>query len=462
MLLLAAPAAHADSGTSAIAAASTSVAGEPWSSPAHPVNCEREGNQVSCTPTDPSFVVAQQCYLGVAAADGSAVVCTTYEQHRPAIEARGGKPTLVDYGCGFGDLVCTAFEGAGRAMAVSATGAMFLMATTVSFNTDSVLWDAATGEWAFWRWAVAGVIMIAIIIAVVAAAARSDRDDMVSAIVRSLLAVPMVSFTLWMTGLLVNIVDDLTWYALAREGIIELFRTLQSVMWAGGHAAWFFAFLMHGLLLIGMLLLIFVFMFRNLGLAALVAIGPIAWMLFPIRSIGMEWVTRYVAALATLLLTGPLTIGFVSLIVRGLAQVQTIWDPAAWPLVFGLVLVAFAPFAIFGLFSFVGGVAVDALGSRAGAGAVRSGTNITRQAMRFPTRHMSTPAGARAIDRRSPTGGRPSSAGDRGPTGRTDRSTAPQQAPASRSETRPPQSPRTERSAPAQPTGPQQQPPRRS
>ena len=93
-------------------------------------------------------------------------------------------------------------------------------------------------------------------------------------------------------------------------------------MWAGGQANYFFAFLIHGLLMIGMLLLMLVFAFRNIVLAALIAVGPVAWMLFPVRGVGPQWVVRYVSAVVVLLLTGPLTIGFVTLIINGLASVQ--------------------------------------------------------------------------------------------------------------------------------------------
>lgn len=385
------------------------MSGEPWSAPAYPVDCNREGNLVSCTPEDPSFVVAQQCYLGVVTASGTALVCTTFEDHRALIEARGGKPTLVDYGCSFGDLACAAFEGAGRGMAISATAAMYVLATNISFNTDSVLWDAAVGEWAFWRWAVLFVVLLAMIWTITAAAASKDREELVGALLRCALALPMVPATLWMIGHLVNAVDEMTFYILSRDGITGLFRTMQSVMWAGGQAAWFFAYLMHGLLLIAMVLLIFVFMFRNLGLAALIAIGPVAWMLFPLRRIGPDWVIRYISAVLTLLLTGPLTIGFVSLILHGLAGVKTIWDPAAWPLVVGLAAVALAPFAIFGLFSFLGGVAVDSIGSRMGTTTARAGSNAARTIIRMPTRLSSSPAGQSAARGPTPAG--------RGPTG---------------------------------------------
>jgi hypothetical protein len=83
--------------------------------------------------------------------------------------------------------------------------------------------------------------------------------------------------------------------------------------------------------------------------------------------------------------TGPLTIGFVTLIINGLASVKTIWNPQSWPLIVGLVLVAFAPFAIFGLFSFAGAVAADGIGSRLGSHGGRMAAGAARSAARIPT-----------------------------------------------------------------------------
>ncbi|MAB81714.1 MAG: hypothetical protein CMJ89_20445 [Planctomycetes bacterium] len=142
-----------------------------------------------------------------------------------------------------------------------------------------------------------------------------------------------------------------------------------------------------------MLLLALVFAFRNVVLAALFAVGPIAWMLFPLRGVGPQWVVRYVSAVVALLLTGPITVGFVTLIVNGLANVETIWDPQSWPLLVGLALVAFAPFAVFGLFSFVGAVAADGVGSRLGTSASRTASGAARSAMRIPSRLGALPAG---------------------------------------------------------------------
>lgn len=299
----------------------------------------------------------------------------------------------MSYGCSVGDLVCTTFENAGRGMALSATGAAFVMASNVSFDTQSVLWAAAVGEWSFWQWAVLAVLFGAMVWSICAAIVARDHEQLVAAVIRSFLAVPAVPLTLWLTGHLVNSLDGMTWYLLNRDGPGSLFVTLQDVMWAGGQANYFFAFLVHGVLLIAMLLLVFVFVFRNLALAVLIAVGPVAWMLFPLRTVGPQWVIRYVSAVCALLLTGPLTIGFLALIVNGLAGVQTIWDPRSWPLLLGLLLVAFAPFAVFGLFSFVGGAAVDSLGSRIGGGAARSARTAARGLTRIPSRLGAVPAG---------------------------------------------------------------------
>lgn len=394
LLLTAAPASAAEPGAGVVRAeASTTVTGEPWSAPDYPVTCVAAGGQVSCTPDDPTLVKPQQCYLGVFYAGERATVCTTYEGHAEALRGAGGKVVLVEYGCSIGDLVCITFENAGRGMAMNATAAMYLVASNMRFDTTTLLWDAAAGEWSFWQWAVLMVLFGSMVWAIGAAVVSGDRDQLAGAIIRTFIAIPAVPLTLWLTGHLLNAIDDMTWYILNRSGPTELFATLQSVMWAGGQANYFFAFLIHGLILIGMLLLGLVFAFRNIVLAALIAVGPVAWMLFPVRGIGPQWVVRYVSAVVVLLLTGPLTVGFVTLIINGLASVKTIWDPQSWPLLVGLVLVAFAPFAIFGLFSFVGAVAADSVGSRLGSGAGRMASGAARTAVRVPTRLGASPAG---------------------------------------------------------------------
>lgn len=434
-LIVAAPATAAElepaSPTHVAAGPEEPVSGMSWSAPTYPVDCEAASGQISCTPDDPADVRAQQCFIGVPFEGGTAMVCTTFEGHLGALRTAGGRAVLVSYGCGIGDLVCSTFENFGRGMALGATAAAFAMSTSISFDTDSALWSAAVGEWSFWHWAVLVVLFAAMVWSIAAAVVSRDHEQLVSALVRSFIAVPAVPLTLWMIGHLVNALDDMTWYILNREGSGSLFITLQKVMWAGGQANYFFAFLIHGLLLLGMLLLVFVFMFRNLALAVLIAVGPVAWMLFPIRTLGPQWVIRYVSAVSALLLTGPLTIGFLALIVDGLGGVKTIWDPRSWPLLLGLVMVAFAPFAVFGLFSFIGGAAVDSIGSRMGGGVARSAST----AARLPSR-----VGASPVGRPGSTGGTGPGRGGPRPSQPSRVSSAPASQPSSPQPATPPSS----------------------
>lgn len=422
-LLCGAPtAAHATDrpGTEPVMTVAESVQGESWSAPAFPVTCESSNRQVSCTPTNPGDVKPQQCFLGVRVDSSATTVCTTYEGHVDAIQAAGGKPAMVAYGCSFGDVVCGSFENFGRGAALASMGMMFVVASNIRFDTSTVLWSAAVSEWSFWQWAILIVLFGATVWAITAAIVSGDRDQLVGALVRSFLAIPAVPITLWLTGHVLNAVDDMTWYIMNRDGPASLFASLQQVMWAGGNAHYFFAFVIHGLLMVSLLLLMLVFTFRNIVLAALIAVGPIAWMIFPVRSIGPQWVVRYASAVVVLLITGPLTIAFVTLIIDGLAAVDTIWNPQAWPLLAGLVLVAFAPFALFSLFSFVGTVAADSVGSRLGSHAASRGQSATRSLVNVPSRLGASPAGMLSRSRGSsavaarPGGSGPSSGAPRG------------------------------------------------
>lgn len=434
LMLTAAPASAAPTNATAASTVSSirpagEVSGQPWSSPSYPVHCDQRGTLISCTPSDPNQVRESNCYLDVIVNGESATICTTYEGHADAIKAAGGTPVAVDFGCSFGDVVCAAFQNWGRSASALAAMLMYLVLGNTQFTVGGSLWNAAADEWSFWAWATMIVLLASIIWAITSAVVSRERDQLVGALVRSFVAVPAVAMTFWLTGHLVQAVDGLMLYIVNRHsGFPGLFSTMQSVMWAGGQAGYVLGFVIFVLVAIGMLLLLAVFLFRNVALAALLMVGPIAWMLFPARAVGPQWVVRYISALAVLLLTGPLTISFFSLIVRGLATVHTIWDPAAWPYVVGLVLIAFAPFAVFGLFSFMGSVAVDAVGSRLGSHAAAIGTRTARTAASIPTRLGSLPAGvpaARRAPQSRPTGGGHGPAGPSGATTSPSKSTPP-------------------------------------
>ena len=230
------------------------VSGEPWSAPAFEVECQVASGQVTCTPTDPGKVTAQQCFIGVSLGGERATVCTTYDGHVQALQADGGTPLVVQYGCSLGDAVCLTFENAGRGLALAGTGMMFLVADNMRFDTSTLLWSAAVDQWSFWQWAILIITFGAMVWAVAAAIVSGDRSELVGALVRSFIAIPAVPLTLWLTGHLLNAVDEMTWYILNGDGAAGMYSTLQSVMWAGGQANYFFAFLIHGLLMLGMVL----------------------------------------------------------------------------------------------------------------------------------------------------------------------------------------------------------------
>lgn len=457
-LLATSPASAAASASESTTAVSTEVVmGEPWSAPAYTVDCTIAQTQINCTPQNPKDVKPQRCFINLPVAQQRTSLCTTYEGHVEAIQAAGGKAVLVEYGCSVGDLVCVTFENAGRGMALSSMAMMSIVAANTRFDTSSVLWSAAVDEWSFWQWAILIVLFGAFVWAIGAAVVTGDRGEIVAAVVRCFVAVVAVPLSLWITGHLLNAIDDMTWYLMERGSAGLVFQQLQAVMFAGGQANYFFAFVIHGMLMLAMLLLMLVFTFRNIVLAALIAVGPIGWMIFPVRGIGPQWVVRYVSSIVVLLLTGPLTIGFVSLIVKGLASVKTIWDPQSWPLLFGLVLVAFAPFAVFGLFSFVGAVAADGLGARMGGNASRMGTDAARSAIRVPSRVGALPAGIASSGRSGAT----SPAGRIGPGSRAGGASTPsgaRPASATSTATRNPPSAATSSTAPNPPSHPQPNP----
>ena len=258
---------------------------------------------------------------------------------------------------------------------------------------------------------------------------------MITGFVRSFVGFPAMLITYWLGSKLIAVFDDWTMYTLARgESIATVFRKFSEVIYNGGETGQYVMPLLIMLSVwIGTKMLTIVFALRTIGLAVLMMAGPVAWMLFAVKGIGPQWVVRYFSAGFTLLLAGPLTMGFVALIMRGLGNLEVLWAPTAWPLLLALILTVFAPFAIMSMFSFAGGAAADGLGSqlgqagRSGMNAARSGTNIARGAARSIGRRVSrgmTRAGQRPAGI-APGGtgpGKPSPAGRGGsmtrPTGR--------------------------------------------
>lgn len=390
---------------------------------------------VNCAGANAATSGTTECWINVPTTTNgiegtSTTVCTssTDQTHRDTLKAAVARdPNTIQGHCAFGDGMCATFEGFSRALLSDSVGSMVGIVGTGQFTTEGPLWEAASGEWSYWVWAILGVLFCATVWSIVQAMYSRDRADMVSAIVRIFLAWPMILVTYWFGSQLIGVFDDWTLFTLTRgDSLAGVFRRFSQIIYAGGEGHYFMTFIVSLAIWVGVKLLIVVFALRTLGLAVLMMAGPVAWMMFPIKGIGPQWVVGYFSAGFTLLLSGPLTMGFVTLILRGLGNLKVLWSPEAWPLLLGLILVVFAPFAVMSLFSFAGASAADRLGGAAGnagrfgmnmaRGAGRQASNVGRQAMQWAPagRSNARPAGV-------PANGGPKTA----PAGRSDRSTGP-------------------------------------
>ena len=419
LLLGGGAAAHAaDQTTAAVATAAggdEEVTGEPWSAPAFPVKCVRTGSSVTCAPVDVDKTVATVCYNSVPLSGGEVSVCSSASSNQEALK-NAGKELKYEWGCAQTWDVCAVMEGTAETLAANAILAGAKAWQAFEFNTSSLLWSAAVDQWSFWVWAVWIVVILVGIVAITKAAFSGSPGEVIAAIVRTGLAFPLTQATLWFTGRVVDAVDSLTTYLFADA---DPLNRVSHLFFSGGVVFPLGGVLVVGLMLLAEVLMLFVLMFRNIALAALVMVGPLAWMLFPMRSIGKEWLVRYFAAFGALLLTGPLMMSLLGMITSGLEAVGSIWEPAVWPFVMGLMLLSFAPFAVFSLFSFVGGSAVDQVASSAMSRVNSAARNVTRNIPRPRTGQ--APAGrpgprgpAAARSTAPPAAGRPTG----GPAGR--------------------------------------------
>ncbi|TFB56320.1 hypothetical protein [Cryobacterium tagatosivorans] len=408
--------AHAATPHPSAASSAAVIEGEPWSGPAFPINCTGSTARISCSPENAADSKPERCFKEVPYEGRSVTVCTLSDDNVGALTDTGGKELKLEYGCGAVDAICTVAESMARGIASVITGGIAWVIENTSFNTDSYLWTAAITEWAWWSWVVLIVILIAGIVAITTALWSRDSGELTAAIIRFFLAVPLSAVSLWLVGNIVNMVDQLVDPLLTRGGNGEgLYRTVENIIFGGGLGNIWLAQAVLTLLVIGVVVLVFVFSFRNLALAALVALGPVAFMLFPMK-IGVQWVIRWFSAVIALILTTPLTLGFLMLVLKGFAEVDSMWSIQALPLGLGMIMIAFAPVAVFGLFSFVGQgatSAIDNIASRGGSSAKQSGSRAARSLSSAVASR--TAAVRRRTQGPAPSGGGPAPRAQSGP-----------------------------------------------
>ncbi|TQO19634.1 hypothetical protein FB472_1203 [Rhodoglobus vestalii] len=373
-VLVAAPAAAGPADvpySAAVSAAQGEVTGQEWSAPAADVECIRTGIRITCAPTELASSVEERCFNKVIIGEQQNTVCSTSEDNIEAIRNHGGEELKIDFKCALLDPSCTVGQMAASAFATSIGGSLSWAISQTSFNSDSRLWEASLTEWAWWQGAIILVILGAGIVAIVMAMATGDRSDLVTAVSRFALSLPLSAASLWIIGNLLDIVDLMVEPIINRTnagGGVEKF--MENLIFGGGGGNIFAATSILGLLAIATGVLVAVFSFRNFALAALISMGPVAWMLFP-TSFGKQWVVRYFSAVIALILTTPLTLGLLALVITGVGEVDTLWSIQALPFGIGLCMIAFVPIAAFSMFSFIGGTAADAVGSRMGSSATQ-------------------------------------------------------------------------------------------
>ena len=395
LLLLLAPAAPASAAVNSSDSADpftygtgTTITGEPWSAPAMPVDCTGYGDpivKVTCDPIDLGAQKEPRCFSGVGVGGASATVCTTTDAIVEAIGADRGVEISLTFRCTALDAACLFSEQGARAMAQSATGMVAMALDMVSLSTDSFLFAAALDEWSWWQGTVLLVILGAGAIGITQAAMSGRRDEVINAVIRFVIAVPVSQLALVGTGLLLDIIDGASMAILVRNGEANaagagLYGAFENIIFSAGGGNFLFAQTVIVLLLIAAVVLVVVFSLRNLAVLILVAVAPVAFMLLPIKGIGVQWIIRWASAVVAMLLTTPLTLGLVMLVLRGLGSAPTLWSLDAIPLAIGLILIGFAPMAVFGMFSFIGGHAAASLADSSGGGASRSVQQITRSA----------------------------------------------------------------------------------
>lgn len=424
-----APARHGEPATVAAAVEDAPVTGELWSSPAVPVTCNRSGDTVHCTPDNSDDTVERACYFGVPSSSGPLTVCSIASANQSVLDAAGKK---LDYqwGCQLGDVPCAFMEGTAETLSAEAINFGSRAQSALSFNTNTHLWTTAVTEWSFWAWAVLIVVLGAGIVAITMAAFEGGGSGALQVFLRFFLTVPLTQFSLWLVGTLLNSIDLLVKEIFATS---DVFGTLQAMLFGGGSVAPLSGVLNTGIVFVATGLMYLVMMVRNIGLAGLILVMPLAWMLFPVRSIGKQWVIRYAAAVVSLLLASPIMMSLFRFLTEGLRSVSSIWDPAIWPYMLGMIVICFAPFAVFTLFSFAGSSAIDAAASGAGRSAAGAAGRVTRAVPRprvgVPPAGMGPRGGGSGGGGRGPGGGVGVPKGPSAPAG-SPRSASPGSSPA--------------------------------
>lgn len=300
----------------------------------------------------------------------------------------------IEFGCSFGDLICTSFESQARGMGDFLGWLAELVLGSQDLSPGSKLWDAAIGETSNW-FAISIIVMLATgVIALATGMLSMKQTNVWMAIAGICAAIPSTYLALTLGGELLRISDMVSELTLERlggeEGFANVFRaTAQggtgsdlggtaANLLTGGTASALPTLLMLILVIIGLIMMSFALAFRNLGLMILIAFAPLAFMAVPMKG-GWGIAKKWGLAGIALLLSKPLMFGVLAMILKT-ADGMTLFSPETLTVATGLFVVSFMPMMAYSFFSFLGSGNENMAGQQMAGQAAQKATAPGRQA----------------------------------------------------------------------------------
>ena len=325
------------------------------------------------------FVVSSQ-QIGMVTA--ATAYCTDYvplkaylsEQEASATSNDDGQ---VNFDCGPLDAACKIQEDFSNDVADFIVDSLEWVFGNSGLNTSSPLYQNALDQAGFW-WTVTSFFTIgAAAIGIGWSAIRGNRAGMIRAVIGLAATFASTWVAIFVLGYVLDIMDGLT-EPILQSGVANgsIPASIRSLLFPDGIDGQIAAFgnlpamLSIVGLALGLVVIVFVNSLRDFGLMVLIAFGPLAFALLPVKE-GGAWIRNWASAVLALLLTKPLILGLLVLILSGAGGLESIYSIQALPLLIGFVVTLFMPFLAFGLFSFIGASAgsVDQVGQGAARGA---------------------------------------------------------------------------------------------
>ncbi len=285
---------------------------------------------------------------------------------------------LVEFGCGFGDVVCLATEKQANWIADCINWLAELTLGGQDFRPGDDNWITAQAQAGTWLGMAIFVMFLTFIVGVTAGAVLQRPDLIKRTVLASLVSLPAFYFSMFVIGEGLKVIDEFSDGLLSNLTDSGGFSQIIETMFDAEANSDAFAYIASPpigrmlLVLVVMMISLFIIMialaFRNFVLMILITFAPLAFVLLPAKGAGDEWVKRWMSAVTAMALAKPLIFGVLALIMAALGNVETIWSGEGLTIVIGFGISAFMPMLAYGFFQFMGGGGGgDDIGQRAGS-----------------------------------------------------------------------------------------------